>query len=90
MPSVPAPRAVLTEVVDTRAGVVRASGVLTTSGADLLRGAVETLQRLGHRRITLDLTDVRHADDEGLAQLEELCVDTTAGLVVRRPVRGAC
>ena len=75
----------LTEVVDSRAGVVRASGVLTRSGADLLRGAVETLERQGHRRITLDLTRVDAADDEGLATLEELRTAMTTGLVVRRP-----
>jgi anti-anti-sigma regulatory factor len=93
MAPVPAPTAVLTEVVDTRAGVVRATGVLTASGADLLCGAVETLQRLGHRRVTLDLTGVHDADDEGIALLEELCGagagGAPVGLVVRRPVRGA-
>jgi anti-anti-sigma regulatory factor len=83
------PLDLLTEVVDTRAGVVRASGVLTRSGADLLCGTVETLERLGHRRITLDLTAVHAADDDGLAQLEELRTAMGAGqrpgLVVRRP-----
>lgn len=62
----------LTELVDARAGRIRASGVLTGTGADLLRGAVETLERQGHRRITLDLTELQEADDEGLRQVEEL------------------
>ena len=84
----------LTEIVDSRAGVVRASGVLTRSGADLLRGAVETLERQGHRRITLDLTGLDAVEDEGLAQLEELrramASGRRAGLVVRRPLWESC
>ena len=62
----------LTEMVDARAGRISATGVLTSTGVDLLRGAVETLERQGHRRITLDLTGVREADDEELREVEEL------------------
>ena len=62
----------LTELVDARAGRIRAVGVLTPTGVDLLRGTVETLERQGHHRITLDLTGLREADDEGLRQVEEL------------------
>ena len=80
----------LTEVVVSRSGVVRASGVLTGSGADLLRGTVESLERHGHRRITLDLTRVDAADDEGLATLAELRAAMTSGLVVRRPSWETC
>jgi anti-anti-sigma regulatory factor len=94
MAPVAAPAAVLTEVVDTRTGVVRATGVLTPSGADLLRGAVETLQRLGHRRITLDLSGVDHADEEAIALLEGLCDPSaggaSVGLVAHRPARASC
>ena len=90
MAPVPAPTAVLTEVVDARAGVVRASGVLTSSGADLLCGTVETLSRLGHRRITLDLSDIRDVHDAGLARIEELRAASSSGLVVRHPVGSAC
>ena len=94
MAPVPAPAAVLTEVVYTRTGVVRASGVLTSSGADLLCGAVETLSRLGHRRITLDLSGIHDVHDAGLARIEELRSATAAassvGLVVRRPAGSPC
>lgn len=79
--SVPTPRgavAALTEHVDLRLGRIRATGELTRTGADLLRGTVETLERQGHRRITLDLTGVRAADDEGLSQVEELRLDLAA------------
>ena len=79
--TVPQPRhasTALTEHIDTRAGCIRATGALTRTGADLLRGTVETLERQGHRRITLDLTGVREADDEGLTQVEELRLDLAA------------
>lgn len=88
-PAPPVP--VLTEIVDTRGGVVRASGRLTRQGADLLRGTVETLQELGHRRITLDLCAIEDADDDGLAQVWELCRDVASArgqLLVRRSPRG--
>jgi anti-anti-sigma regulatory factor len=61
----------LTEVVDPRAGAVRASGHLTEQGADLLRGTVEHLHRSGHVRVLLDLRDVQAADDAGLHVLRD-------------------
>ena len=84
----------LTEQIDTRSGVVSARGVLTRPGADLLRGAVEALARLGHRRITLDLSGLNSADDDGvvaLAKLDErIAAGSRPGLVVVRPPWGAC
>ena len=81
--------ALLSETVDPRAGVVRASGVLTRSGADLLSGTVETLRLQGHRRITLDLRDITDAEAEGTEHLDALILamaaDHRLGLVVRRP-----
>jgi hypothetical protein len=68
----------LTEHVDIRLGRIRATGALNRTGADLLRGTVETLERQGHRRITLDLSGVREADDEGLTEVEELRADLAA------------
>jgi len=62
----------LTEVVDGRTGRVRASGHLTPQGADLLRGTVEGLLRLGHSTVVLDLADVQAADDVGLHVLSTL------------------
>ena len=62
----------LTEVVDGRAGRVRASGHLTPQGADLLRGTVEGLRRQGHSTVVLDLADVQAADDVGLHVLSTL------------------
>ena len=62
----------LTEVVDGRRGRVRASGQLTSQGADLLRGTVEGLLRLGHSTVVLDLTGVQAADDVGLHVLSSL------------------
>ena len=66
------PGAQLTEVVDGRTGRVRASGHLTPQGADLLRGTVEGLLRLGHSTVVLDLTGVQAADDVGLHVLSTL------------------
>jgi hypothetical protein len=86
--STPAPPApLLTEVVDTRSGLIRARGHLTVQGADLLRGTVRTLQQLGHRRITLDLCGIDEADDEGLEQVWDLACEVAAArgrLIVRR------
>ena len=91
IPAPPAP--MLTEVVDPRRGLVRARGHLTSQGADLLRGTVRTLQQQGHRRITLDLCGIEHADDDGLAQVWELAREIAAArgqLVVRRaPLRAS-
>jgi hypothetical protein len=79
----------LTETVDARGGVVRARGVLTRTGAELLCGTIETLYRQGHRRVTLDLRDISDIDDEGSAHLEALVGTLTAehrlGVHVRPP-----
>jgi anti-anti-sigma regulatory factor len=68
----PDQRTALTEVVDARTGVVRASGHLTVQGADLLRGAVESLHRSGHARVLLDLRHVQAADVAGLHVLHDV------------------
>jgi hypothetical protein len=62
----------LTEVVDRRAGLIRATGTLTSLGADLLRGTADGLRGLGHVRVVLDLRGVRAADADGLEVLREL------------------
>jgi len=66
------PGAQLSELVDGHTGRVRASGRLTPQGADLLRGTVENLRRLGHSTVVLDLTGVQAADDAGLHVLSAL------------------
>ncbi|HEV7213092.1 MAG TPA: STAS domain-containing protein [Blastococcus sp.] len=68
MTTAPAPRTPgeMSEVIDPDTGSVRVSGHLTVQGADLLRGTVESLRRDGHTRVSLDLRDVRAADDAGL------------------------
>ncbi len=67
-----------TEVVDSRAGVVRARGHLTAQAADLLSGAVLALHEGGHRRVLLDLAGVGGAEDAGLRLLEQLRSAMTA------------
>jgi anti-anti-sigma regulatory factor len=62
----------LTETVSVRDGLIRASGHLTTQGADLLSGTADSLREGGHQRVVLDLTDVRAADSAGLDILDEL------------------
>lgn len=69
----------LTETVDVRAGLIRASGHLTLQGADLLRGTADSLRDNGHVRVVLDLRDVRAADDAGLDVLRDLRTDFAAG-----------
>ncbi|SDY67652.1 STAS domain-containing protein [Modestobacter sp. DSM 44400] len=68
----PAAGPALSEVIDGRTGKVRVSGHLTPQGADLLRGTVEGLRRLGHSTVVLDLADVQAADDVGLHVLQNL------------------
>ncbi len=68
----PLPGPSLTEVVDGHTGRVRVSGHLTPQGADLLRGTVEGLRRLGHSTVVLDLADVQAADAVGLHVLSDL------------------
>jgi anti-anti-sigma regulatory factor len=68
----PVPGSVLTETVNVRTGHIRASGHLTTQGADLLSGTADHLRGSGHSRVTLDLRDVRAADDAGLDILRDL------------------
>jgi anti-anti-sigma regulatory factor len=77
----------LTETVNVRTGLIRASGHLTSLGADLLSGTADSLRGEGHRRVVLDLTDVRAADSAGLDILSELERSFAAEggqLVVRR------
>ena len=62
----------LSESVDLRAGLIRASGHLTSLGADLLRGTAESLHGSGHVRVVLDLQDVEDADDAALGVLRGL------------------
>lgn len=69
---------VLTETVDSRAGLIRARGRLTAQGADLLRGTAATLRETGHERVVLDLSDVEAADSAGLAILDRLRSSFTA------------
>jgi anti-anti-sigma regulatory factor len=64
--------AVLTEVVDRRAGLISVSGHLTSLGADLVRGTADQLRGDGHSCVVVDLRGVRAADHEGLAVLREL------------------
>ncbi|MGY1631599.1 STAS domain-containing protein [Geodermatophilus sp. SYSU D01186] len=62
----------LSEVVDRDAGLIRASGHLTSLGADLLRGTADGLRGSGHARVVLDLRGVRAADAGGLDILREM------------------
>ena len=72
-PSSPMPRgAALTETVDRRTGHIRASGHLTSQGADLLSGTADHLRGSGHTRVVLDLRDVQAVDAVGLDILREL------------------
>ena len=64
--------AVLSEVVDPRAGLIRARGRLTAQGADLLRGTATQLRATGHTRVVLDLREVSEVDGAGLAILDRL------------------
>ncbi len=80
-----------TEVVDSRAGVIRARGRLTVQAADLLSGAVLALREGGHRRVLLDLEDLQGAEDAGLLMLQHLQTAVTAeggSLVVLHPPAG--
>ncbi len=67
-----------TEVVDSRAGVVRARGHLTVQAADLLSGAVRALRAGGHSRVLLDLGDLQGAEDAGVRMLRDLQTVVTA------------
>ena len=67
-----------TEVVDNRAGVVRARGHLTAQAADLLSGAVLALHDGGHGRVLRDLGGVHGAEDAGLLLLRQLEAAMTA------------
>ncbi|WP_249933172.1 STAS domain-containing protein [Blastococcus sp. CCUG 61487] len=62
----------MSETVDLRTGLIRASGHLTAQGADLLRGTADSLREGGHRRVVLDLAGIREADDAGVAELHSL------------------
>lgn len=81
-------RHTFTEVVDSRAGVVRAIGHLTVQAADMLSGAVHVLREKGHSRVLLDLGGVRDAEDDGLHVLRQLATTVSDGggrLVVLHP-----
>ncbi len=62
----------LSETVDLRIGLIRASGHLTAQGADLLRGTADSLREGGHRRVVVDLAGVQGADDDGLDVLRSM------------------
>ena len=64
----------LSETVDQRIGVIRASGHLSAQGADLLGGTARALREGGHRRVVVDLAGVQAADDDGLDLLRRLRV----------------
>ena len=66
-------------MVDGRIGAIRARGVLTGAGADLLRGSVTALQGLGHHRVVLDLRDLESIDADGLRELHRLQAEVRAG-----------
>jgi anti-anti-sigma regulatory factor len=66
------PQPALSEVIDGAHGTVTASGQLTSLGADLLRGTVEGLRRLGHSTVVIDMADVQAADPAGLSILDQL------------------
>jgi anti-anti-sigma regulatory factor len=68
----------LSEVVDRATGTIRATGRLTALGADLLRGTVEGLRRLGCARVTVELREVEAADDAARGILLELRHSVTA------------
>ena len=76
----------LSETVDLRIGVIRASGHLTAQGADLLRGTADSLREGGHRRVVVDLAGVQGADDDGLEMLRRLrirCAEHGSELVLQ-------
>jgi hypothetical protein len=52
--------------IDHARATIRARGRLDHITADLLRGTVETLQRDGHRDITLDLAQLTEPDRDGV------------------------
>jgi ABC-type transporter Mla MlaB component len=84
VPVIPAPRPhdpgsrLLTERVDRSSGRIRASGYLTSQGADLLSGTADSLRGNGHMRVVIDLQDVRSADDAGLDILQTLRTEFAA------------
>ena len=71
--------AVLSEIVDIRAGLIRARGRLTAQGADLLRGTATQLRATGHTRVVLDLGEISEVDGAGLAILDRLHSSFSAG-----------
>lgn len=60
------------QAVDAHQGSIRVAGDLDHRTADQLRGTIEALQRSGHRRILVDLRDLRSADELGLQALHTL------------------
>jgi anti-anti-sigma regulatory factor len=70
----PSAGSALNEVVDGQRGRVSVRGHLTRQGADLLRGTVDGLRRIGHSTVVLDLRGVQVADPIGLQMLHDLSV----------------
>lgn len=83
--------AALTEVIDGRTGSVRVSGHLTAQGADLIRGTVASLHRLGHADVLIDLAGLQGADDAGLRVLRSTIAAEGGGggpgILLRDPLR---
>jgi len=70
----------LSEVVDGVAGKVTVTGQLTPQGADLLRGTVEGLRRLGHSTVVVDLAALEVDGAVGVDALHDLTTSlATAG-----------
>jgi anti-anti-sigma regulatory factor len=84
----------LSELVDPRAGLIRARGRLTEQGADLLWGTADSLRGTGHTRVVLDLSGIREADSAGLETLDRLRRSFRAHgdqlLITHRPARIRC
>ena len=68
----------LSEVVDGLAGKVTVTGQLTPQGADLLRGTVEGLRRLGHSTVVVDLAALEADGAEGVHALSDLTASMAA------------
>ncbi len=66
----PSPAPAHSQVVESRAGVVR--GRVTAETAGLLRAVVEALDHDGHARILLDPTELQRADERGTCAISSL------------------
>lgn len=70
--------------IDHDRATIRARGRLDHVSADLLRGTVETLQRGGHRAVTLDVAQLSGPDDGVLSGIIDELSAAGARIVVRR------